>query len=71
MLIKKLIQFIGSQTYVGKEILGLPMLFSADNLKSFILPVISLSIGNIAYYAMWALAIAAFGLTVYYTVKQL
>ena len=25
----------------------------------------------IAYYAMWALAIAAFGLTVYYTVKQL
>ena len=48
-----LIQFIGSQTYVGKEILGLPMLFSADNVKSFILPVISLSIGNIAYYAMW------------------
>lgn len=48
-----LIQFIGSQTYVGKEILGLPMLFSADNIKSFILPVISLSIGNIAYYAMW------------------
>ncbi len=48
-----LIQFIGSQTHVGKEILGLPMLFSADNVKSFILPVISLSIGNIAYYAMW------------------
>jgi len=48
-----LIQFIGSQTYVGKEVLGLPMLFSADNVKSFILPVISLSIGNIAYYAMW------------------
>ena len=48
-----LIQFIGSQTYVGKEILGRPMLFSADNVKSFILPVISLSIGNIAYYAMW------------------
>ena len=48
-----LIQFIGSQTHVGKDILGLPMLFSADNLKSFVLPVISLSIGNIAYYAMW------------------
>ena len=48
-----LIQFIGSQTHVGKDILGLPMLFSADNIKSFVLPVISLSIGNIAYYAMW------------------
>ena len=48
-----LIQFIGSQTHVGKEILGLPMLFSAENIKSFVLPVISLSIGNIAYYAMW------------------
>ena len=48
-----LIQFAGSQTYIGKEILGLPMLFDAANLKSYILPVISLSIGNIAYYAMW------------------
>ena len=48
-----LIQFLGSQTYVGKEILGLPMLFDQENIKSFILPVISLSIGNIAYYAMW------------------
>ncbi len=48
-----LIQFVGSQTYVGKEILGLPMLFDVSNPKSYILPVISLSIGNIAYYAMW------------------
>ena len=48
-----LIQFAGSQTYIGKELLGLPMLFDAANLKSYILPVISLSIGNIAYYAMW------------------
>ena len=48
-----LIQFLGSQTHVGKEILGLPMLFDQENIKSFILPVISLSIGNIAYYAMW------------------
>lgn len=48
-----LIQFAGSQTYVGKEIFGLPMLFDASNPKSYILPVISLSIGNIAYYAMW------------------
>ena len=48
-----LIQFAGSQTHIGKEILGLPMLFDASNLKSYILPVLSLSIGNIAYYAMW------------------
>ncbi len=48
-----LIQFAGSQTYIGKEIFGLPMLFDAANPKSYILPVISLSIGNIAYYAMW------------------
>ena len=48
-----LIQFLGSQTYVGKDILGLPMLFDAANPTSYILPVISLSIGNIAYYAMW------------------
>ncbi len=48
-----LIQFLGSQTHVGKDILGLPMLFDAESLKSYILPVISLSIGNIAYYAMW------------------
>lgn len=48
-----LIQFAGSQTYVGKVLLGLPMLFDASNPRSYILPVISLSIGNIAYYAMW------------------
>ena len=48
-----LIQFLGSQTHVGKDILGLPMLFDQENIRSFILPVISLSIGNIAYYAMW------------------
>ena len=48
-----LIQFAGSQTYIGKEVFGLPMLFDASNPKSYILPVISLSIGNIAYYAMW------------------
>ena len=48
-----LIQFAGSQTHIGKDILGLPMLFDASNLKSYILPVLSLSIGNIAYYAMW------------------
>ena len=48
-----LIQFAGSQTHIGKDILGLPMLYDAANLKSIILPLSSLSIGNIAYYAMW------------------
>lgn len=43
-----LIQFAGSQTF-----LKLPMLFEAGDPKSYILPVFSLSIGNIAYYAMW------------------
>ena len=42
-----LIQFAGSQG------LKLPMLFDSADPVSFILPVISLSIGNIAYYAMW------------------
>ncbi len=48
-----LIQFVGSQTAFGREVLGLPMLFNLSDPKSLILPVISLSIGNIAYYAMW------------------
>ncbi len=48
-----LIQVVGSQTQFGREVLGLPMLFNMDDPKSLILPVISLSIGNIAYYAMW------------------
>ena len=42
-----LIQFAGSQG------LKLPMLFEQGNAVSYILPIISLSIGNIAYYAMW------------------
>lgn len=32
---------------------GLPILFSTDDPTSWILPTISLSLGNIAYYAMW------------------
>ena len=47
-----LIQFLGSQSAVGK-FLGLKMLFEQGNVITYILPVISLSIGNIAYYAMW------------------
>lgn len=37
----------------GSEILGVSMLFNVDNPKTWILPIFSLSIGNIAYYAMW------------------
>ena len=43
-----LIQFAGSQGF-----LHLPMLFSQNNPVSYILPIFSLSLGNIAYYAMW------------------
>ena len=48
-----LIQFAGSQSHLGKDILGLKMLFETGDPISYILPIISLSIGNIAYYAMW------------------
>ena len=47
-----LIQFIGSQSSFGKS-LGLKMLIDMNSPATYILPVISLSIGNIAYYAMW------------------
>ena len=47
-----LIQFIGSQSTFGKAI-GLKMLFEQGEVMTYVLPLISLSIGNIAYYAMW------------------
>lgn len=37
----------------GTSLAGLPLLFSRDNLVTYILPVFSLALGNIAYYAMW------------------
>lgn len=37
----------------GTEFLGISMLFDADKASSWILPVFSMSLGNIAYYAMW------------------
>ena len=43
-----LIQFAGSQ---GS--LHLPKLFKQGDLRSYILPIFSPAIGNIAYYAMW------------------
>ena len=37
----------------GSELLGVSMLFNDRNPMTWVLPVFSLSIGNIAYYAMW------------------
>lgn len=54
-----LIQFAGSQGVINLHWLGLgwelrlPMLFDAAAPKSYILPILSLSIGSTAYYAMW------------------
>ncbi len=47
-----LIQFAGSQSALGKS-LGMKMLFEMDDPATWVLPVISLAVGNIAYYAMW------------------
>ena len=49
------IQFAGSQGVIhfGNWSLRLPMLFNANNPYSYILPILSLSIGSTAYYAMW------------------
>lgn len=37
----------------GSELLGVSMLFNESKPMTWILPIFSLSIGNIAYYAMW------------------
>lgn len=37
----------------GSTLLGFSMLFERDDWKTWILPVFSMSLGNIAYYAMW------------------
>lgn len=37
----------------GNQILGVPMLFDKDEPATWILPVISMALGNIAYYGMW------------------
>lgn len=46
------VYYIYIQSY-GSMALGVSMLFDADNWVSWILPVVSMSLGNIAYYAMW------------------
>ena len=37
----------------GTSFMGISMLFDRSNLITWILPVFSLSLGNVAYYAMW------------------
>ncbi len=37
----------------GTLLLDIPLLFDPSNWKSWILPVISMALGNIAYYGMW------------------
>jgi ABC-type dipeptide/oligopeptide/nickel transport system permease component len=37
----------------GTELLGIRLLFEPDKWTSWILPVFSMALGNIAYYAMW------------------
>ncbi len=37
----------------GTELFGISLLFKPNNWVSWILPVLSMSLGNIAYYAMW------------------
>lgn len=39
--------------FYGTGLLGFSMRFRLDDLTTWILPVLSLSLGNIAYYAMW------------------
>lgn len=46
------IYYLFIQLYVSGS-LNLPILFSEDNIRSWILPVISMSLGGIAAYAMW------------------
>lgn len=37
----------------GHQLLGVSMLFDKHNLATWILPILSMSLGNIAYYSMW------------------
>ncbi len=46
------VYFLFIQLY-GTTILDIPLLFDPNNPKSWILPVFSMSLGNIAYYGMW------------------
>ncbi len=46
------VYFLFIQLY-GTTILNVPLLFDEDNVRCWILPVISMSLGNTAYYGMW------------------
>ena len=46
------VYFLFIQLY-GTTILDIPLLFDPSNPKCWILPVFSMSLGNIAYYGMW------------------
>ncbi|MBQ1945375.1 MAG: ABC transporter permease [Clostridia bacterium] len=46
------VYYIYLQSY-GAKALHVPMLFDMDNWRTWILPIFSMSLGNIAYYAMW------------------
>ncbi|NMB04523.1 MAG: ABC transporter permease [Tissierellia bacterium] len=46
------VYFLFLQLY-GTELLGIRMLFDPNDWKMWVLPVFSMSLGNIAYYAMW------------------
>ena len=46
------VYYIYLQSY-GSSLLKISMLFNRDDWRTWILPVFSMSLGNIAYYAMW------------------
>ena len=46
------VYYIYLQSY-GSKALDIPMLFKPDSAISWVLPVLSMSLGSIAYYAMW------------------
>lgn len=46
------VYFLFIQVY-GTDLFGLPLRFSLNDYRTWILPIVSLSLGNIAYYAMW------------------
>ncbi|MFV0466900.1 MAG: ABC transporter permease [Lachnospiraceae bacterium] len=47
-----MVYFLFIQLY-GTTLLGVPLLFDASNPACWILPVLSMSLGNTAYYGMW------------------
>lgn len=50
--IPAMVYYLFIQVY-GTSWLGVPLLFKANKPETWILPVFSLALGNIAYYAMW------------------